>query len=386
MGAVATIEPVGISTDVRRMEKQFALALPEHVSPERFVRVVVTAIQSNPDLQKADRESVLGAALKCAQDGLLPDGREAALVVYGGKAAYLPMIAGILTKVRRSGELLTIAAHVVHEKDAFTYTLGDQEFIEHKPFMEGPRGKPIAVYAVAKTKDGGVYREVMSIEDVNQVRNVSRAKNGGPWVTWWGEMARKTVLRRLSKRLPMSTDLVQVFSRDDDHYDLGRQAEGRAKLARLHADFDDPAEVATEALIDPPADDGLPVRDDTPAPEIEAEVQDTAPPLKTGAQVLAEQQASADQGPPGAEKAPADGPAEEGAGFAPAEKPDSLTWAAEFNADLESMTAAEINAALKDPKNVGLFTALDDEHKGAAKSLNDAINARLKALKGGARG
>ena len=281
MNAVAKIDPANapLSTVVRGMQSQFALALPEHVSPERFVRVVVTAIQSNPSLQQADRDSVLGAAIKCAQDGLLPDGREAALVVYGKQAQYLPMIAGVLAKVRRSGELLTIGAHVVYDKDAFTYTLGDDERIEHQPFLDGPRGKPKAVYAVAKTKDGGIYREVMSVEQIEQVRNVSRAKGNGPWVQWWDEMARKTVLRRLSKRLPMSTDLLQVFERDNDHYDLSAAAQGEAKLRRLHAGFDDPDETPTPAEesardavidaqvepIDPPADDGLPARDDTAA-------------------------------------------------------------------------------------------------------------------------
>lgn len=247
MNAVATTEQKNLPAnraptvldDVRKMEKQFALALPDHVSPEKFVRVVVTAIQSNPDLKNADRMSVLAAALKCAQDGLMPDGKEAALVTYGNKAQYLPMIAGVLTKVRRSGELRTISAHIVYENDTFTYTLGDAEKIEHQPLLDGSRGKPIAAYAIAHTKDGGIYREVMSIEQITQVRNVSRAKNNGPWVQWWDEMARKTVLRRLAKRLPMSTDLQQVFQRDDDHYDL-RAAEGQAKLRRLHADFDEP--------------------------------------------------------------------------------------------------------------------------------------------------
>jgi len=257
--------PVPVATDIRKMQSQFALALPDHVSPEKFVRVVVTAIQSNPDLARADRDSILGAALKCAQDGLLPDGREAALVVYGSKAQYMPMIAGVLAKVRRSGEMSTLGAHVVYEQDAFTYTLGDEEKIEHQPFLSGARGKPIAVYAIAKTKDGGIYREVMSVEQVNQVRNVSKAKNAGPWVQWWDEMARKTVLRRLSKRLPMSTDLQQVFERDNDHYDLRQAAHGEATIRRLHADFDEPA---------PKADD-VP---DAPIEDIQDAVIEDAPP------------------------------------------------------------------------------------------------------------
>src|SRR5690606_23274926 len=131
---------------------------------------------------------------------------------------YMPMIGGILKKIRNSGELLTIAAHVVYERDQFEYALGDDERIEHRPYLGDDRGKPIAVYAVAKTKDGGVYREVMTVGEVEAVRAVSRAKDKGPWIDWWTEMARKTVLRRLSKRLPMSTDLEELMRRDDDLY------------------------------------------------------------------------------------------------------------------------------------------------------------------------
>lgn len=353
MSAVATIEPgqqVALSTDVRRMEKQFALALPEHVSPERFVRVVVTAIQANPDLQKADRDSVLGAALKCAQDGLLPDGREAALVVYGGKAAYLPMIAGILAKVRRSGELLTINAHVVCEHDAFTYVLGDQEKIEHQPLMTGPRGKPIAVYAVAHTKDGGTYREIMSIEEVNQVRNVSRAKNNGPWVQWWGEMARKTVLRRLSKRLPMSTDLQQVFQRDDDHYDLNR-AEGHAKLRRLHADFEEPAAPASEPIHDASFEE---------APTAEEFPGDRSPTME----------------PDGAKN-----PAGDGGDF------DPLDWAVSQNQAIDAAArVSDIDALAGHPDAPANFKALESASPAVARQLDAAMRGKRKALADKERG
>jgi recombination protein RecT len=355
--AVATIEPnaTPLSTDVRRMEKQFALALPEHVSPERFVRVVVTAIQSNPSLQKADRDSVLGAALKCAQDGLLPDGREAALVIYGGKAAYLPMIAGILAKVRRSGELLTIGAHVVYEKDAFTYTLGDNETIEHQPFLTGPRGKPIAAYAVAHTRDGGVYREVMSIEEINQVRNVSKAKNDGPWVSWWGEMARKTVLRRLSKRLPMSTDLQQVFQREDDHYDL-RRAEGAAKLRRLHADFEDPEEPTTDGAI-------------------EGFVTDVVDPGAGEAVIVADD----------ASEFPGDRPSAYAKPSEPDDTFDPVEWAKEENGRIDACeTVADLDA-LVTLEAAANFAALQKHSPSVAKALEAAQRGRRKALADKAR-
>lgn len=216
-----TQSPLAVARgDVERMEGQFKLALPAHIPVERFARVVMTAVGSNPDLLKADRGSLLEASLKAAQDGLLPDGRDGALVIYGQKVQWMPMIAGILKKVRNSGELLSISAYVAHEKDKFFYRLGDDETIEHEPFLDGDPGKPRIVYAVAKTKDGGTYREVMTVAEVEKIRQVSKAKNAGPWTQWWGEMARKTVLRRLAKRLPMSTDLDDVIRRDDALYDF----------------------------------------------------------------------------------------------------------------------------------------------------------------------
>jgi recombination protein RecT len=204
---------------VAKSEGEFRAALPAHIPVERFMRVVNTAVNGNPDLLKADRVSLFQAAVRAAQDGLLPDGRDGALVVYGTKVQWMPMIGGILKKVRNSGELKSIAAHVVYERDEFTYSLGDEEKIEHRPAL-GERGNAILAYAIAHTKDGGVYREVMTVADIEKVRAVSKAGRSGPWVQWWGEMARKTVLRRLSKRLPMSTDLDDLIRRDDALYDF----------------------------------------------------------------------------------------------------------------------------------------------------------------------
>ena len=84
----------------------------------------------------------------------------------------------------------------------------------HKPLLGGDRGTPIAVYCIAKTKDGAIYREVMSLEDVEKVRRSSRAGSFGPWKDWWDEMAKKTVIRRISKRLPSSADVDAVMQAD----------------------------------------------------------------------------------------------------------------------------------------------------------------------------
>ena len=239
MNAMTQTRPLPPAQQVRQqleaMAPQFALALPPHVPAERFVRVVMTAVQSNPDLLEKDRQSLFESAMKCAQDGLLPDGREAALVIHGAKVTYMPMVAGILSKIRRSGELRSIAAHVVYENDHFDYALGDEEFIEHKPFI-GDRGNPIITYAVAHTKDGGIYREVMTEQQVMAVKAISRARNG-PWSgPFADEMRRKTAIRRLSKRLPMSTDLLAVIERDDEMYDLNKAQP--VQVRRLHSGFE----------------------------------------------------------------------------------------------------------------------------------------------------
>lgn len=215
--AVIVIDPNDkLNTAIEKLTPSFEAALPSHIPVEKFKRVLLTAVQQTPALQNADRKSLFLACQRAASDGLLPDGREAALVMFKNNVQYMPMIAGILKKIRNSGELSTIAAHVVHRNDKFRYVLGDDERIEHEPFMGEDRGDAVAVYAVAKTKDGGIYREVMSKSDVEKVRAVSRASGAGPWVQWWGEMARKTVLRRLSKRLPMSTDMEALLRADDD--------------------------------------------------------------------------------------------------------------------------------------------------------------------------
>lgn len=207
-----------------KMSPEFQAALPPQINVEKFIRTTLTAVQMQPELLGADRRSLLGSCMKAAQDGLLPDGREAALVIFrskeGPKVQYMPMIGGVLKKIRNSGELASISAQVAYSADFFEYELGDEEKITHKPFLGGDRGQPIAVYAVAKTKDGAIYREVMSVSDVEKVRNASRAGKYGPWVDWWDEMAKKTVIRRMAKRLPSSADVDQMMDNDNDQYDF----------------------------------------------------------------------------------------------------------------------------------------------------------------------
>lgn len=207
-----------VRSAIEKMQPQFQAALPPQVSPERFVRVTMTAIQNTPALLECDRSSLYGAAMRAAQDGLLPDGREGAIVKYGNKAQWLPMVAGIMKKVRNSGEISTWSVHAVYENDEFDYCLGDEEKITHKPVMRN-RGEVIAFYSIVVMKDGEKSREVMTKDEVDSIRKRSRSKDSGPWQTDYDEMGKKTVIRRHAKRLPMSTDLDGVVGRETDDFE-----------------------------------------------------------------------------------------------------------------------------------------------------------------------
>lgn len=289
-----------IKDQIEQREHEFARALPAHIPVERFKRVVLTAVQNNPDLLRADRQSFFNACMRSAQDGLLPDGRDGAIVMFGDKAQWMPMVFGILKKIRNSGELASITARVVYAGDKFRYWIDDSgEHVEYEPSDDHDTNVVRRVFAMAKTKNGELYVEPMSVEQVEKVRAVSRARNKGPWVDWWDQMAIKTALRRLAKRLPMSSDLDDLLRRDDDLYDMSGASDQAVKgpRPRLVAALDmlaNPQPAATQAVAGP-ADAEEASTDTNP---------DSARPAAAPQQASADEAPAADS-PPDGERAPA---------------------------------------------------------------------------------
>lgn len=248
--AVTTTED--LRGTLTRMEPQFKMALPNHIPVEKFVRVLQTAVNNSPGLAKANRQSLLAACMRAAQDGLLPDGKEAALVTFKESVTYMPMVSGILKKVRNSGELASLSPHVVYENDLFDYWIDETgEHLKHKPKLTGPRGAMSHVYCIARMKDSACYIEVMSKEEIEKIRSVSRSKDSGPWQQWYDQMALKSVIRRLSKRLPSSTDLEVTIHADDDLYmppepEKEEPKEPKTKSSRLSKVVADQAPAAVE--------------------------------------------------------------------------------------------------------------------------------------------
>ena len=221
-----------LKSDVAKMHGEFAKALPGHITADRFVRTAQTAIALTRNIEKVQNpKSLLAACSKAASDGLILDGREAALVVdYNGDVQYRPMVRGLLKLAYNSGEVKSLVVETVRDGDVFDYSpTRAAEPIIHKIDLRAARGEVYAVYAKAELRDGGIVFEVMTVDDVNRIRDRSdafKAHKAGkikstPWSTDWSEMARKTVFRRLSKYLPSSTDrdrFQQAVERVDDDY------------------------------------------------------------------------------------------------------------------------------------------------------------------------
>lgn len=209
-----------VKTNLMRMEPEFKRILPAHVSAEKFVRVVITAIMNNPSLLEGDRRGLYKACSDAASDGLIPDGREGAIVPYKGKARWMPMVAGIAKKVRNSGEIGDLDAQVVCENDEYDSWIDEKGRHFKWRKARGERGAETLTFAYAIGRDGTFYFEEVSAEDMKSIE-ASSPSSSGPWKgPFKNEMKRKSAIRRLAKyRLPSSTDLTNLTQTEDDIYE-----------------------------------------------------------------------------------------------------------------------------------------------------------------------
>lgn len=215
--------------------EQIRSALPEGVSLARFERAFLTAVQAdeNGDLLRADRGSLFRALSRCAMDGLLPNGTEAAIVVYKGKAGYLPMIDGIRKTAADYG--WTIKTRVVREGEHYVY-VEEPPSIEHRPelALENPDTRPIiAAYAVATHKDGRRVQRQLDRAEIEKRRKV--AKTDAVWSKWLAQMCEKTVGH-------------DVFS----ELTLGATDAERDRLKRMVVAFENDPRAAVEAIYGHP--------------------------------------------------------------------------------------------------------------------------------------
>lgn len=196
----------------------FANMLPKHMTTDRFFKIALNCISKTPALQKCTPASLFQSITTAAELGLEPGGAlgEAYLVPYGNVCQLQIGYRGLIRLARQSGELATIEAHVVHENDDYELQYGLDPKCSHTPTLTRDPGKPVFVYVVAKLKGGGHHIEAMTVAEIEKIRLRSKSGNSGPWMSDWSEMAKKTVVRRAAKYLPLSSEKWQTANEVDD--------------------------------------------------------------------------------------------------------------------------------------------------------------------------
>lgn len=230
-------EQIAYLLDQKRGE--IAKMLPQHLTADRLLKVAQIAATTTPALAKCDVASLVGAIGQCAQMGLEPNTvlGHAYLVPFNtkrkdgdGNERWVNSVQviigyrGLIDLARRSGQIVSIAAHEVCANDTFSLVYGIDEKLEHTPKLDGDRGAVLGFYAVAKLKDGGYSFEFMTVAQIQAIRDESQGYkqatkygkgDSHPWGAHFVEMGRKTVIRRLAKYLPLSIELAQAVALDD---------------------------------------------------------------------------------------------------------------------------------------------------------------------------
>jgi recombination protein RecT len=185
--------------------------ISRHLNAERLNRIAYTEIRSNPKLLECDPWSLVGGIMKAASLGLeIGNGLgHAYLVPYGKEVTMIPGYRGYIHAALRTGLVKVIQSYPVFQGDQFDYVLGLNPDIRHKPAGNRDPQQLTYVYAFAKMGTETLI-DVMGKHEVEMIRQRSKAANNGPWVTDYVEMARKTVIRRLCKYLPMNEDLSEL--------------------------------------------------------------------------------------------------------------------------------------------------------------------------------
>lgn len=255
-----------------------AAVLPKHLDPDRLLKIALVAVSKNELLMKCSQSTILQSVMTAAQLGLDCGGAlgSSYLVPFyiSEKGVYECQLVlgyrGLIDLARRSGQIVSIEARIVYQNDTFDldYSI-DGAKLTHKPCLDGEPGPMRLVYGVATLKDGGHQFEIMTKAQVEKIRMISQTgkKNKGPWSNHYDEMARKTVVKRLAKYLPISVELSDAIDNDNraEGFDPTAFTVTQDETAKLNDKLKLAKQNSAGALPDPV--DVTPIREREPEPE-----------------------------------------------------------------------------------------------------------------------
>ncbi len=204
-------------------KKQIALALPKHITPDRMIRVVLTAAQKTPKLLQCSNNSIVLSLLNASQLGLEPNGRDAHLVPFWNSKAgcfdcqLIADYKGLIQLAYRSGMVDNFSAKAVYERDIFQYQFGTDEFLKHIPCTEDNPGDLVFAWACVRFKNGGSKFVVLNRRDIARRRAKSQTANriDSVWNEYPEAMWAKSAVRELSKWVPQTPEFMQFHEAVD---------------------------------------------------------------------------------------------------------------------------------------------------------------------------
>lgn len=221
---VKVTKAITIAELIKVLEPEIKRALPTFITPERFTRMALSALNNNPQLQECSQMSFLAALMNAAQLGLEPNTPlgQAYLIPYKNKGKmecqFQIGFKGMIELIYRNENVQTIQAHCVYENDQFVFTYGLKPKLEHIPHTDFKhRGELVYVYALYKLNNGGFGFEVMhksAIDMHAEKYSKASASDYSPWKTDYESMAKKTVIKKLLKYAPLKVDVMRAVSND----------------------------------------------------------------------------------------------------------------------------------------------------------------------------
>ena len=269
-----------------KFKHQLSLCIPKNLNPEVLQRVALTAMNKTPGLADCTPESICSCLLDLAACGLVPDGRRSHLIPRGNQCTLVIDYKGYVEICYRNPDVAKVQAEVICEGDTFAHDRG--EISVHTWDATQPRGEICGAYAEVVFRSGARVAAILSLAEIHNVRDASAHgtdRASSPWVRFFGEMAKKTAIRRLMKMIPLPAESAGAIAADGESLEVEHSPARRIETRSEPVDLVEAARARAER-------DRAEIKGDTPkieGIEIEHEHREAEPAREVAAQRMPDQ-------------------------------------------------------------------------------------------------